>query len=125
MVKKLRIRFTLTSALILLIVLVTIGVIINLMNYYNFIASTEKTMSVIAANNGEFPDYEDYLKILEEERLREEQMKNEETVMPFPEMIELSTEKDLLSNDGGSAAEDKLFVVHAVFGERRGESSVF
>jgi len=72
MVKKLRIRFTLTSALILLFVLAVVGVVINLMNYYNFIASTDKTMSVIAANNGEFPDYEDYLQMLEEERLREE-----------------------------------------------------
>lgn len=82
MVKKLRVRFTLTASLILLVVLTVIGVVINVMNYYNFIASTEKTMTVIAANNGEFPDYEDYLKMLEEERLREEreeQKKNEET----------------------------------------------
>ena len=72
MVRKLRIRFTLASSLILLVVLSVIGVAINMMNYYNFMASTEKTMSVIAENNGEFPDYEDYLKMLEEERLREE-----------------------------------------------------
>ena len=72
MVKKLRFRFTAVSALLLLIVLAVVGVAINMLNYYNFLASTEKTMSVIASNNGEFPDYEDYLKLLEEERLREE-----------------------------------------------------
>ena len=95
MVKKLRVRFTLTASLILLVVLVVIGVVINVMNYYNFIASTEKTMSVIAANNGEFPDYEDYLKIVEEERLREEreeQMKNAETA-----------ESEISAPDEGSA----------------------
>ena len=52
MVKKMRVRFTLTASLILLVVLTVIGVVINVMNYYNFLASTEKTMSVIAANNG-------------------------------------------------------------------------
>ena len=72
MVKKLRIRFTVTAALMLLIVFIIIGVVINAMNYYNFYASTDKIMSIIAANNGEFPDYEDYLKMVEEERRREE-----------------------------------------------------
>lgn len=72
MVKKLRFRFTATSALVLAVILAVVGVTINMMNYYNFIASTEKTMSVIASNNGEFPDYEDYLKLLEAERAREE-----------------------------------------------------
>lgn len=67
MVKKLRLRYTATASLILLIVLIIIGVAINMLNYYNFIASTEKTMSIIAANNGEFPTLEDYNKMIEEE----------------------------------------------------------
>ncbi len=75
MVKKLRIRFTLTASLILLLVFIIIGVVINSMNYYNFYASTDKIMKIIAANNGEFPDYEDYLKMVEEERLRQEDEK--------------------------------------------------
>ena len=68
MVKRLRIRYTVTATLILLVVLITIGFAINLLNYYNFMSSTQKTMSIIAANNGEFPDLEDYNKMLEEER---------------------------------------------------------
>ena len=107
MVKKLRVRFTLTASLILLVVLTVIGVVINVMNYYNFIASTEKTMTVIAANNGEFPDYEDYLKMLEEERLREEreeQKKNEETAVSENKTVMpvLSTDKICLFTDKGN-----------------------
>lgn len=78
MVKKLRFRFTAVSTLIIFVVLAVVGVAINVMNYYNFIASTEKTMSVIASNNGEFPDYEDYIKMVEEERLRRELEKSRE-----------------------------------------------
>ena len=85
MVRKLRIRFTAASSLILLAVLSVIGVAINVMNYYNFIASTRETMSVIAANNGEFPDYEDYLQMLEEERAREELERNKGKDASFDE----------------------------------------
>ncbi|MBQ7714249.1 MAG: GHKL domain-containing protein [Clostridia bacterium] len=92
MVKKLRIRFTVTAAIALTIVLVVVGVAINVLNYFNFISSTQKTLSVIAANNGEFPDYEDYLRFVEEERLKEERAKLETTEEDTEDASEDETE---------------------------------
>lgn len=57
MIKKLRIKFILLSMMALFVLLVIIVTGMNLINYNSVVAEADKTLSILAENNGTFPDF--------------------------------------------------------------------